>query len=355
MLSAHLPKSPDIFKSCSLCGVRMLLIDTTTLAPGKVDVGAVLADPRIETTALAFSVAPARLVPAGDKSVCVLQYEAATVLWNAKAYVGSQDATTCVIAVFVCKRGCTVLHFDENTVHNEEYLRHALRLAKGGAKLYLVGGYADEQGISFCIVESLLSWLHTQQSCFTICLAFVLGHNTRMKNVGGNLLVPVPVVAGVCVTPESDVVPALFEDRGPMLTQRMCRFITGCGTTTDLVFTATGEFTVEPWNFSVCEDERREFVSMSSLPDEEILALTSTSPDAEGPGFPGDIRRALRLVCQNPRAELMFPSAADGKALRFTWQIGEGWTRVGCPDAGVINRITDEVMAGLAKADIHRR
>ena len=94
----------------------MLFIGADALVPGEVDVEAVLRNPHVKGTALAFAQAPLHVVPRETKAICVLQNEAASVPWAADVCLGSQDATTCVMCVIVCQLGCTVLHVDEVTI-----------------------------------------------------------------------------------------------------------------------------------------------------------------------------------------------------------------------------------------------
>ncbi|KAJ1489536.1 protein N-terminal asparagine amidohydrolase [Baffinella frigidus] len=301
----------------------MLFIGANALVPGEVDVDAVLRNPHVESSALAFAKAPLHVVPREQKSICVLQSEAATVPWTAEVCLGSQDATTCVIAIIVCQLGCTVLHFDEGTMEETDYLERALRMADGGADLFLVGGYNDERGTSAEIVQSLLSWFHEQKQRFTLSLACLLSHNTRITDISGRQ-VPLPVVSGVCITAgERAVRPARFEDRGPMIRERSCRCMASGGTTADLFDAAACEFTVEPWVFSLEARMRKVFFSMSCLGDAALLAQASTSPDAEGPDFPEEMRLTLRLLSEKPETDALFPSAG-GKALRFAWD-GGAW------------------------------
>jgi hypothetical protein len=56
-----------------------------------------------------------------------------------------------------------------------------------------VGGYDDERGTSAEIVQSLLSWFHAQRERFTLSLACLLGHNTRIADLSGRqVLLPSP-------------------------------------------------------------------------------------------------------------------------------------------------------------------
>ena len=100
----------------------MLIVESKELPPGDVNVNSLLDQNNVKIAADKFSAKPLCFVSAHQKSICVLQNEAATVPYDARITVGSGAATTCVIALIVGDHGCTVLHFDEDTVHNPEYL-----------------------------------------------------------------------------------------------------------------------------------------------------------------------------------------------------------------------------------------
>ena len=91
----------------------MLVVGGDTLAPGEVDVDALLRNNHIHSAAQAFVRSPLHVVKGDTKAVCVLQSEAATVSWTDEVCLGSQNATTCVIAIVMCQVGATVLHIDE--------------------------------------------------------------------------------------------------------------------------------------------------------------------------------------------------------------------------------------------------
>lgn len=187
-----------------------------------------------------------------------------------------------------------------------------------------VGGYDDERGTSREIVESLLSWFHRQDTGFTLALACLLEHNTRVEERAGHQA-RVPRVSGVCVTPsERALRPAAFEQGGPLLLERNCRCMSGSSAVTDVYDAATRQFTVAPWPFKLERRSQALFRALSCLPDEELLEQCSTSPLAEHPAFADEMRRTLRLLCERPSASELFPGAAAGSALRFAWD-GAGW------------------------------
>ena len=71
--------------------------------------------PGLKRAAAQFEASPFLSVDARDKCLCVLQAESCTVPFDHGISVGSQDATTCVIAFVVTACGVSCLHVDEDT------------------------------------------------------------------------------------------------------------------------------------------------------------------------------------------------------------------------------------------------
>ena len=84
-----------------------------------------IAAPGLQRASSQFEAIPALSLDARDKCVCVLQGESCTVPFDHGISVGSQDATTCVIAFVVTVCGVSCLHIDEDTC-NEDYLERRL-------------------------------------------------------------------------------------------------------------------------------------------------------------------------------------------------------------------------------------
>jgi hypothetical protein len=303
----------------------MLIVESQELPPGDVNVNSLLKNKNVKIAADEFSAKPRCFVSARQKSICVLQYEAATVPFDAMITVGSEAATTCVIALIVGNHGCTVLHFDEDTVHNPEYLDRALLMSHNGADLYLVGGYEDENGTSRGIVEALLAWLHNQNNHFRLLVACVLKHNTKKTSDGKH---SIPKITSICISADTlKVSPAKFESRGPMIDQRSCRCLVGNQEeTVDLFDMDTHEFTMHPFYFCLGDEMKTSFLEMGELSDKELLPLVSTSQYAEDIGFAENFRLLLKYVCMYPNSNSMFRRSMDGSAERFTWN-GKEWTR----------------------------
>eukprot|EP00951_Prasinocladus_malaysianus_P011843 scaffold87752_cov41-Prasinocladus_malaysianus.AAC.1 len=97
-----------------------------------------------------------------EKAVVVLQGETATI--NTKEddaiAIGSEDATTCVVAVAECSEEGLIscAHFDQGTV-TELAVRRLLN-GMPNANIYLCGAYSDAKGTGHKVASALVMNLH---------------------------------------------------------------------------------------------------------------------------------------------------------------------------------------------------
>ncbi len=214
-------------------------------------------------------------------TVHVLQAEYALIdLAEERPIIGSSDATTCVIAVFVCQdsQRAAIAHLDKPTSQRHVFLAQLLQ-GMVRPTCYLVGAYSEPMEFSARSVRSVLSFLHWGTSLpVTLHLACLLRHNTdagwspRTRQLAVDL---------------RDFKPcsALQRDRGPFSAQRSAAFWLGRQPELRLVYdTAWGEFRPPPLPrldpLSVAM-----FRHWLRLDDAELLQRTSTSPEHEGPGY----------------------------------------------------------------------
>ena len=83
-------------------------------------------------------------VPSSVPSLFVMQGENAICQANQFQYVGSEDATTCVIVIIEGNNYCYVSHIDEGSYNDMaiwDYITQCTDSGKVIAKLYLAGGY----------------------------------------------------------------------------------------------------------------------------------------------------------------------------------------------------------------------
>lgn len=106
----------------------MLAVEGVTLQPNispRQLLARAIEAPGLQRASSQFEAIPPLSLDARDKCVCVLQGESCTVPFDHGISVGSQDATTCVIAFIVTVCGVSCLHIDEDTC-NKDYLERRL-------------------------------------------------------------------------------------------------------------------------------------------------------------------------------------------------------------------------------------
>lgn len=183
----------------------MLTIDGAPLRGGSGEqlLATVLAHDALQRRTREFLGSSCTLIAKGDRSLCVLQGEQALVNCcpNSKQnnkltlnpddgassqgkaavdhasvggvgandagastlYIGSEDATTCVIAVLRCPitKLTFAAHFDGGTLSDEDSVASAVSAMQCSTpELYLVGGYREDKGEGFKASCALLELFH---------------------------------------------------------------------------------------------------------------------------------------------------------------------------------------------------
>lgn len=319
-----------------------------------------------------FLTAAPQFLGAGDGAVYVAQQESAVVYGGGPAkWVGSAEATTCVIAVL---RGeieggmiaVLCMHVDLQTENQPHHfvLDAATLFGSGtGIDLYLLGGYRDDgpldKWVSWPILAELVAALHAAELVSRVRLAAVHTLNTMMKNMqvssipakirrrlSGELSaidVPFPRQYGLAVClATGDVRPTEFLDRGAAL---ILRSLVWCGDSPAFEpyqpATDTYEFVAPAGGLQMPPVEfcRR----VLAMEDEEMLGTFSTSPLVEPSNFCEDCRAKFRFILSmwedtaTPKPWL--EALMAGKRLIFrrrqrlstsdtssdSLQIGDGW------------------------------
>ncbi len=210
--------------------------------------------------------------------------------------IGSDAATTCVIVCIVVEGVSISLgHIDTGTPALLKFMLEDAETA-GVGEVYLAGGFNDDDHQSRAIVRDILNFLHNSSSAkLHIRMAAVLSANTDCRE-SDNVNVPRRQSLAMRFGPNSEPFPAKFPDKGPMLALRSSRFLTNHEHITKSRCCWAGDgsksYIIESWPFEL--DSRTEVMFcqlVPTLPDEAILRLWSTSPDAEGPEFCDLIRK----------------------------------------------------------------
>lgn len=235
-----------------------------------------------------FLGAPVSLSPR-CKSVHVVQNEAAVVSTRNDqqvAYIGSTDATTCVIVALVDTAAglAAVAHFDTDSAACRHSLRACLPEGMAAPVLYMVGGYADAGGAGRRTCAALLAFFHAAPQ--PIMLRLLCAGRLNTDPAGA----PRCQSLAVCLRTGAPH-PAHFPDRGPMIPQRLAQLWVRRESEPKLEHvydTPSGRIAPSLLVGAPHHSVRRYVAFLLQLSEDdpkEFLRRISTSPDEEGPGF----------------------------------------------------------------------
>lgn len=252
--------------------------------------------------------------------LCILQGEEASM--DAKQLpgliIGSQDATTCMVAILSCPVTQQVwcAHLDQDLLAQEDIslLQHSLSIMQQ-PQLYLAGAYCDAKGRGPATAQSFLQLLHSLQTPIHLQLACVAAANTAPD---GSPHCCCLVLETASHTPR----PWGFADRGPEVPRRMaaqhCRWYSNkallnvwCPQQQQLALPTFDPTVLSSWQ--VMQYER-----LLLLPEDQLLQLTSTSPKHEPAWFAADMQAMLQFLidAQEPQSQ---ERQAASSVTRYRW------------------------------------
>jgi hypothetical protein len=197
----------------------MLLVDGQPLTSDQLR--DILRLPSLVASTAAFLGQEQLSVPPSTRALCVLQGEAAALAAAPGAapgwLLGSQDATTCVIAILHCAhtRSAWAAHLD-GPLSPEDAGEIQSAVARMGPRpqLLLAGGYADSRGTGPPLAQHLLLFFdRVVQQPVELGLACVGAANTLPDGGPASRQLLVDVASG-------QAHPWLFADRGPEVVRR---------------------------------------------------------------------------------------------------------------------------------------
>lgn len=223
--------------------------------------------------------------------------------------LGSDDATTCIIAVLrhpVC--GAVALsHMDGGGVADcvtrmiESVKEIAGGSCDGKLELQLFGAFGVAQKFSETVFSSVMKTFHTHPEKVNVTIACVGDVNTTIKD--GKYW---PLLYGVGINVKTgELFPAVYIERGPDEGLRHARQLCSKLRLMEVYNSATKMLKIGPFDYSPLDDTEM----WLSLPDEVILHYMSTSPEVEPPHFVSQIRKALQCMLDHPSpTETIFKS-----------------------------------------------
>eukprot|EP00803_Ostreobium_quekettii_P011229 evm.model.scf_835.2 EVM.evm.TU.scf_835.2 scf_835:4670-6480(-) len=283
-------------------------------------IAAVTADPSVGAAVDAFLSGPQVVVDSSRRCIHVAQGEFCCTdlrAGTAGLWLGSSEATTCVIAVAICRSSelASVGHFDDSCKRSSEGIKAWIRGMRR-PRVYLVGAYQDADGESACVAAAILSYLHGAQDIEAeILLACVSRRNTGADGW--------PIASSLAVDCQSGTaMRCTFEDKGPWQVESRARFwVQSCNRMTELVYDhLAGTLTVPGYCAAVDFWRLAKFERWLSLPDAQLIRIVSTSPDHEDTDFIPGVRQVLQWVIQHQEDQSIVPEQI------FYWTPGKGWT-----------------------------
>jgi len=283
----------------------MILVGTDAVPDPRQVLPRAWADPELRATSEAFPTRPEVKVPA-PTSVYVGQGELAVVRPDHARYIGSSEATSCVIMCLwdPATRLCSVAHLDGSHTPGTVAALLEPHRRDGPILLHLVGAAAgvseDKSPVPEVLLEifRLLIAAPHRVRLITACVAAA---NTRNK---GSLHYPL-ATSLVLHVHTGEVAPAEFLSHGPCPELRHSRFLGDCPDRRypNVIDFATGDFVVAPFSYRGIPPPR--LLAYMSLVDAELLASCSSTPHCEAPGFCDRLRATFRFLLDHPT----FPSA----------------------------------------------
>ena len=180
-------------------------------------------------------------------------------------------------------------------------------------------------------VRDCLHLLQQSPAKLHIRLAAVLSFNTAERETDG---IKVPRVHSMALRcgPTEEPFPAIFPDKGPVHPLRASRFLTNHEPIDSARCCWAGDgsrsFIIPRWPLEVDSSVEMTFCAqVKSLPDEAILMLWSTAPEAEGKDFVATIRAVAEYLCSHFCADDVWGEDIEGS--RFIWETDTGvWKQI---------------------------
>lgn len=223
-------------------------------------------------------------------------------------WIGSEDATTChIIILRHAKTKVTALaHMDscqgldlvmKKVIEVSQSLPHEPGTDLKAWDLFMVGGFEDELGNSEELTLNLLEDFIQNEYRFTLKLCVIGSLNTSYDPNFD----PKPIFYGCVVNVNTgDVLPATFEDHGPVDILRHCRTSFNNDRSQkrpyNLYDCHSGEIQIQPFTFTYYPG----LELWLKAPSQAILDNMSSSPKVEPPYFVSKLKKTIQMVVEHP-------------------------------------------------------
>ncbi|XP_045464482.1 protein N-terminal asparagine amidohydrolase isoform X1 [Harmonia axyridis] len=236
--------------------------------------------------------------PVGLLYVAQREYAATVPLDKNVTILGTDDVTSCMIVVVRHSgSGAVALaHLDGSGTDEavcamvQRVQELAIGYPDGRIELQLIGAYSSRP-YGEKLFYSVMNSFHKQLVEIDLTLACVGELNTTMR--GG---IPWPIIYGIGLNIKTgDIFPATFPDKGPDLSLRMARYLTGVTQVSDIYDYNLGLLRIGPFNYQPL----RGVDLWLEQSDEFILQHLSDSPEVEPPHIVMQLRATLKYIQDN--------------------------------------------------------
>jgi hypothetical protein len=274
----------------------MLMLDGQPVAEASLEL--LLSHPVLAAANAAFLDQPQLELPPRTRGLCVLQGEEACVPRTGGKFIGSEDATTCVIAVLLGDTHAWAGHFDEGSCGSVSTVERAMARVGTPSALFLAGSCSEPSGVGLKVALSLVELFQLSSGQVELRLCCVAAANTSPAGAPRSRQLVIDLSTGA---PH----PYTFRDRGPNVPRRMAASwcLPRSQSLRDLM-DPSGSCVVLPLVHTRLPGGRLEYCAwLLAKGDQDLLQSYSTSPEQEGPKFlPGrGWGPALQLVVYLPQ------------------------------------------------------
>lgn len=247
-----------------------------------------------------------------DRALYVSQREYATVAKQNQTlnFIGSGDATTCIILVLTSENAISVGHFDGcdtkqgvlNMIRENELLSNTEgnrgKKFKPVIMAHIFGGFDDDNNISRKLLDDILLAMSLAEQEIHLITACVWSLNSRMVDGKQH-----PIIYGVAIDIRSNqITQATFDEKGPCEILRHARIFGGSRQMASIYNSNSRMVKIGPFSYQVFRGAEMLLAS----DDNQILQNLSTSPHCEPDDFTATTRKAIQFLLEHPVPEEIF-------------------------------------------------
>eukprot|EP01080_Neovahlkampfia_damariscottae_P007108 gene7108-11271_t len=256
----------------------------------------------------------------------VFQREFATILPNQFEFIGSSEATTCIILFIRNKKtgkiNCSHIDGSKNQIGGNNcslkkiFSTFNLEESSGVLELNFIGGYYDGSENSDKLIDSILFELENSNLNFEIKTFFVSTENSILDKKD-SIYYPIAKHASM-ETSTGKVFQTNFQVTNPEEELRSLRWL-GDSELGNIYDYKNEVLKIENFHYQTIEQANL----FLKLPDKVLLEYMSTSPEVESENFIPKLKNSLKFLINNPDAKIFFGNES------ICYKIQDGnWKRI---------------------------